>query len=208
VLLNQNGFPQEALDLLSIRTYHPWEGGEGKVLRQYTTARLLLGQKSLEKGDPQKALEHFELAMKTPNNLGEKYHPLQAKADVNYWIGKALKALGCHEEARLKFIQAADEEGDFQDMAVTAFSELTYYKGLAFYEANQPGLAARLFEAMKTWATEQKQQPAKIDYFATSLPNLLVFEEDIDQNKQQAMDTLIALAQNGMKIIFKESQRL
>jgi len=208
VLLNQNGFPQEALDLLSSRTYHPWEGGEGKVLRQYTTARLLLGQKSLEKGDPQKALEHFELAMKTPNNLGEKYHPLQAKADVNYWIGKALKALGCHEEARLKFIQAADEEGDFQDMAVTAFSELTYYKGLAFYEANQPGLAARLFEAMKTWATEQKQQPAKIDYFATSLPNLLVFEEDIDQNKQQAMDTLIALAQNGMKIIFKESQRL
>jgi tetratricopeptide (TPR) repeat protein len=200
-LLNQNGFPQEALDLLCSRTYHPWEGGEGKVLRQYTLARLLLGQKALLEGFPEKALEHFERAMVTPDNLGEKYHPLQARADVNYWIAKALAAMNRPQQAQAKFNEAACEEGDFQDMAVTAFSELTYYKGLALDALGQHEKAAQLFGAMKAWAAEQKQQPAKIDYFATSLPNLLVFEEDMDRVKRQAMDKLMELADAGLSKI-------
>lgn len=198
-LYNLNDRPQEALDLLCSRSYHPWEGGEGKVLRQYTTARLLLGQKALEEGCPDKALKHFQLAMDTPDNLGEKYHLLQAKADVNYWIGRALDVLGHSEEAAGKYTAAANEEGDFQDMAVTEYSELTYYKGLALYELGHAQRAGELFEAMKQWAQQQRQQPAKIDYFATSLPNLLVFEEDIQQAKQAAMNRLIELAESGIK---------
>jgi tetratricopeptide (TPR) repeat protein len=198
-LYNLNDRPQEALDLLTGRSYHPWEGGEGKVLRQYTTAHLLLGQKTLEDGCPDKALEHFQLAMDTPDSLGEKYHPLQAKADVTYWTAAALNALGREQEAKAKFDEAATEEGDFQDMAVTAFSELTYYKGLALHELGQTEKAVELFQAMKKWASEQKQQPAKIDYFATSLPNLLVFEEDIQQTKQDAMNQLIELAESGIQ---------
>ena len=96
-LYNQTGQPQKALDLLLGRSYHPWEGGEGKTLRQYTTAHLLLGRQALQEGRPETALDHFDRAMDTPNNLGEKYHPLQAKADVNYWIGEALNALGSAE---------------------------------------------------------------------------------------------------------------
>ena len=100
-------------------------------------------------------------------------------------------------------MEAANEDGDFQGMAVTAFSELTFYKGLALYELGRIEEAVRLFEAMKEWASAQKQKPAKIDYFATSLPNLLVFEEDSDKAKQQAMDKLIELAENEMEIITK-----
>jgi len=198
-LYNQNGCPEAALDLLTNRTYHPWEGGEGKVLRQYTTAHLLIGQKALNENRPEQALEHFEQAVNIPNNLGEKYHPLQAKADVNYWIGTALAAVGRLEEARQKFKEAAVEEGDFQDMAVTTFSEQTYYKGLALLALDQYSQAEQLFSEMVEWAQEQKKQPTKIDYFATSLPNLLVFEEDIQQVHQNAMDRLIELAENGIE---------
>ena len=206
-LLNQNSRPQEALDLLCKRTYHPWEGGEGKVLRQYTTARLLLGQSALENNFSDEALKHFQLAMDTPDNLGEKYHLLQAKADVNYWIAKALAASGQQDEAIAKFTEAANEEGDFQDMAVTAFSELSYYKGLSLYELGKKDIAQQFFENMKNWAIDQKQQKAKIDYFATSLPNLLVFEEDIEQVMYQAMDRIIRLAESGLQAIKLKNER-
>ncbi|MDB6080295.1 MAG: hypothetical protein JWO82_4042, partial [Akkermansiaceae bacterium] len=43
-LYNLTNRPQQALDLITSRRFHPWEGGEGSVLRQYTQARLLLGQ--------------------------------------------------------------------------------------------------------------------------------------------------------------------
>ncbi|MGE4285332.1 MAG: DUF5107 domain-containing protein [Phycisphaerae bacterium] len=198
-LLNQLGRPQEALELLLGRRFHPWEGGEGRVLRQYTLSRILLGKLALENSRPSDAIEQFDLAMDTPDNLGEKYHLLQAKADVNFWRGKALRILGREQEANEAFLQAAQESGDFQDMAVTAFSELSYYKGLSLIELGRKGEAARLFASMRSWALEQSRIPAKVDYFATSLPNMLVFEDDIDAAKNARMSRLVELAEAGVR---------
>jgi tetratricopeptide (TPR) repeat protein len=197
-LYNETGQPQKALDLLTSRSFHPWEGGEGKVLRQYTTARLLLGQAALAAGDAEKALEHFNLAMETPDRLGEKYHLLQAKADVTYWQGKALRALGRESEALTKFEAAAAESGDFQCMAVTAFSELTVFKALALRELGRESEARQVLEAMAAHAEAESKIPARIDYFATSLPNLLVFEEDIQESKKSRMLHLLQLANENL----------
>lgn len=192
-LYNETGQPQKALDLLTSRSFHPWEGGEGKVLRQYTIARLLLGQAALTSGYAARALEHFNLAMETPERLGEKYHPLQAKADVTYWQGEALRALGREQEAVAKFQAAAAESGDFQGMAVTEFSELTIFKALALRELSREAEAHQVLEAMATHAKAESKIPACIDYFATSLPNLLVFEEDIQESKKSQMRHLLHL---------------
>ncbi len=197
-LYNETGQPQQALDLVLSRSFHPWEGGEGKVLRQYTSARLQLGQAALGAGDPAAALEHFELAMQTPERLGEKYHLLQAKADVLYWQACALRALDREPEAVTRFEAAANESGDFQSMAVSQFSELTYFKAKALAALGRQSEAEEVLSAMAAYAKAEMQQPAKIDYFATSLPNLLVFEEDIDQAKQEAMQRLLDLAESGL----------
>lgn len=196
-LYNLTGQPDRALDLLNHRTFHPWEGGEGKVLRQYTSAHLLLGRAALAKGDAQQALRHFEAAMLTPSRLGEKYHPLQAKADVSYWQGKALRALGREAEAVTRFAAAAGESGDFQQMAVTEYSELTCYKALALEELGDRDSAGRVRSALAQYAREEMGKPARIDYFATSLPNLLVFEEDADEAKQRRLRRLLELAESG-----------
>jgi len=190
-LYNETAQAQKALDLLTSRSFHPWEGGEGKVLRQYTAARLLLGQVALSAGDAAKALEHFNLAMETPDRLGEKYHLLQAKADVICWQGMALRALGRDLEAVAKFQEAAAESGDFQGMAVTAFSELSIFKALALRELGRDAEAREVLEALAAYARAEMRIPAKIDYFATSLPNLLVFEEDIQEAKKTRMEHLL-----------------
>ena len=189
-LYNETEQPQKALDLLLSRRFHPWEGGEGKVLRQYTTARLQLGQAALVAETPADALEHFNLAMETPDDLGEKYHLLQAKADVLYWQGRALRAFGREDEAVAAFQAAASESGDFQGMAVTEFSELTIFKALALRELNQWSEAVAVLDAVSDYAAVEMKVPAKVDYFATSLPNLLVFEEDLDAAKAASMRRL------------------
>ncbi len=197
-LLNANGRPDAALDLLENRRFHPWEGGEGKVLRAYTEACLRLGRRAFDAGDPASALDDFEKAMTIPENLGETYHPHQAKADVNYWKGRALRQLGREDAARACFESAAAEAGDFQGMAVTSHSELSWYRGLALRELGRPDEARSLFESLRDYAREEQSKPAKIDYFATSLPNLLVFEEDLEEAKNSRAERLLALAKRGL----------
>jgi tetratricopeptide (TPR) repeat protein len=197
-LHNLTGNPATALNIVTSRRFHPWEGGEGSVLRQFTTARIALGRTALAAGDGETALQHFTGAMDTPDNLGEAYHLLQAKADVNYWIGMALKQLGRTAEAAQHFTLSATEAGDFAEMAVTAHSPLSYFRGLSLRELGREADAATVFTELKAFAESKLKETAKIDYFATSLPNLLVFEEDLQARRDAENQLLIALACHGL----------
>ena len=204
-LLNAVGRPQEALDFLASRRFHPWEGGEGKVLRQYTEAHLKLGWEALAAGDAALALAHATAAFETPENLGEAYHPLQSKADVACLRGDALRALGRGEEVTRAYTEAADEQGDFVAMAVTAHSELSYWRGYALAALGRGEEARALFRSMQQYAEARLATPAKIDYFATSLPLLLVFEDDLDAVKDAEAKRLLALAEKGLALLPKTS---
>ena len=197
-VLNDLGRHGEALKVLASRRFHPWEGGEGKVLAQYTRAHLELGRKALAAGDPAAALLHANKAFDTPQNLGEAYHLLQAKADVNDLRGMALRGLGREDEAKAALAAAAGEAGDFQSMAVTEYSELSYWRGLALAALGRTGEARTLFKGMKAFAEKGLAAPFKIDYFATSLPLLLIFDDDLEAVKNEKMRNLIALAEKGL----------
>ncbi len=217
--LNDVGRYDDALKVLASRRFHPWEGGEGKVLAQYTRAHLALGWAAVmrlaedgsphqirlaEDGSPyQIALEHAEKAFDTPENLGEAYHLLQAKADVNYLKGMALRGLGREAEAKAAFTAAADEAGDFQSMAVTEYSELSYWRGLALAALGRKKDAKALFKGMKAFAEKGLKTPFKIDYFATSLPLLLIFDDDLEAVKNERMRNLVALADKGIEAVAK-----
>ena len=197
--LNDVGCHEDALKVLDSRRFHPWEGGEGKVLAQYTRAHLELGRAALAAGDFAVALSHAEKALDTPANLGEAYHLLQAKADVNWLRGMALRGLGRENEATAAFAAAAEEAGDFQSMSVTDYSELSYWRGFALKELGRTAEAKALFDGMKTFAEKGLATPFKIDYFATSLPLLLIFEDDLEAVKNERMRNLAALAEKGLR---------
>lgn len=197
-LYNFSGNYTSALELLENRNFHPWEGGEGMVLKQFTHACLKLGQTALQNGDAFTALQYFEKSINTPDNLGEKYHPLQAVAHINYWKGMAFKALGKSNEANAHFIASTSEEGDFIDMAVSAYSELSYYKALSLSELGRSEEANQLFHDIRNYGEAKLLEKAKIDYFATSLPLLLVFEDDIQKRNTIDAKYLIALAEVGL----------
>lgn len=197
-LYNFTGQPRKALDLINSRKFHPWEGGEGQVLRQYSYTCLKLGQTALQNGSAQIALEYFEKSLNTPDNLGEKYHPLQAIAHINYWKGMALKALGNNDEAKKQFLESANEKGDFIDMAVSDFSELTYYSALSLKELGQSSEAKALLEEVRNFGKKKLAEEASIEYFATSLPLMLVFDDNLQKRNEWEAKYLIALAELGL----------
>jgi tetratricopeptide (TPR) repeat protein len=178
-LLNQTGRHIEALQLLAKRRFQPWEGGEGAALGQHVRTQVALGREALAHHDYPCAASHFEEAMKSASNLGEAKHLLANQGDIHYWLGIALNLLGEKKSAREHWRAVANFKGDFQEMSVRAFSEMTYYSALALEKLGQKSKAKKLLRDMLAYAEKLARTPAKIDYFATSLPTMLLFDDDL-----------------------------
>lgn len=136
--------------------------------------------------------------MNPPDTLGEKYHPLQAVAHINYWKGMACLQMGDAAQAQAYFKESAEEEGDFVEMSVSSYSELTYFRFLSLQQLNKQEEAQALLEAMKRYAITKMAQEVTIDYFATSLPLMLVFDDDIQLRNTIDAKYLLALAERGL----------
>jgi tetratricopeptide (TPR) repeat protein len=183
-LYNQTNRPEEAERILKARHFQPWEGGEGQALGQHTRTQLALGRKALHAGDARKAKECFEAALRSPLNLGEARHLLANQSDAEYWLGCACEAAGDREAAEKAWRRAAEFRGDFQQMSVRSYSEQTYYSALSWEKLGQAGKAIRLYKGLLLYSRRLKKTRAVIDYFATSLPTMLLFEDDLQARQE------------------------
>ncbi len=197
-LLNQTGRHDEASRLVAGRQFQPWEGGEGGPLGQHTRAQLALGRAALAQRDFTKARSCFEHALTSPRNLGEARHLLANQSDIHYWFGCACGALGDAKSARAHWLAAANFKGDFQEMSVRSFSEMTYYSALSLEKLRQRAKAKKLLRDLLGYAQKLRQTPAEIDYFATSLPTMLLFEDNLQFRRETTALFLQAQAQLGL----------
>jgi len=206
-LLNQAGHHVEAMQRLAERRFQPWEGGEGQALGQHVRTQLALGREALAhvgvpasacpggtlKRELQRALTHFERALQSPPNLGEAKHLLAYQSDIHYWLGTALDLLGEKKSAREHWLAAANFKGDFREMSIRTFSEMTFYSALSWRCLGQKSRANKLLRDLLAYALKLAKTPAKIDYFATSLPAMLLFDDDLQF--RQATTALFLQAQ-------------
>lgn len=197
-LYNQTGQPLKAQTLVSERWFQPWEGGEGATLGQHVRTHLALARQELDGGAPQKALDLLHLALTSPKNLGEAKHLLANQSDIHYWIGEANAALGNQSEAKKHWTLAASQKGDFQHMSVKSFSEMTYFTAKALEKLGQKRASQKLFKDFLAFAKRLEKEVAKIDYFATSLPDMLLFNDDLQQRQVISARFMQALAEGGL----------
>ena len=183
-LYNQTGQHGKALAIVSTRNFQPWEGGEGGPLGQWVRSHLALGRAALAHGACAKAMEHFRAALTATPNLGEAKHLLANQSDIHYWLGCALAAGGDFKSARQSWRLAGNFKGDFQELRVRGLSETTYYSALARKKLGQRAKARKLFSDLLAYAQLLLKTPARIDYFATSLPTMLLFDDDL-QHRQE-----------------------
>jgi tetratricopeptide (TPR) repeat protein len=189
-LLNQCGRWQAALDHLSARRFSPWEGGEGLVSAQYVYAHRALAKAALAEGKSACALEHLEAARIYPHNLGEGKHLLTLERDLDYLSGLAAQQLGDAALAQHYWSAAA--------APLTALGVHSWFQAMALQALGNSQAAHEVSSSLAEFAQMQMETEPKIDYFATSLPNLLLFDDDLC--KRNRIDSLLlgALASHGL----------
>jgi len=197
-LYNQTRQHEKALAVIRGRKFQPWEGGEGLAQGQHVRTHLALGRQALARGDAAEACRLFTAALAGPENLGEAKHPLVNQSDIYYWLGIAQEATESGTSARESWERAATHHGDFQLMRVTTFSEMSLYNALAMMRLGRQAEAAELFRNLLAYAGELKAQEPKIDYFATSLPQMLLFEDDAAKRNEVRATFLEAQARLGL----------
>jgi tetratricopeptide (TPR) repeat protein len=189
-LLNRDGQWQSALEILGSRRFSPWEGGEGLVSAQYVHAHRALGRAALAAGKAADALDHFEAARRYPENLGEGKHLLTLERDLDYFSGLAAEQEGDAEVARRYWRAAA--------APLSALGVHSYFQALALQALGEPGAAREVLASLAEFAQRQMKVEPKIDYFATSLPNLLLFDDDLGKRNRADSLLLAALANHGL----------
>ncbi len=197
-LYNQLGLPEKSAPLIAGRAFQPWEGGEGLALDQWVRGHLGLGRRALATRNVDVAVSEFEAALNPPHSLGEARHLLANQSDVHYWLGKALATAGRNEEAHHWLKLAAEFAGDFLGMEVRAHSEKTFFSALALRELGRTAEADKLLGELRAYAEETMTSPAKIDYFATSLPTMLLFDDDLQLRRRVSAHIMLAEAAIGL----------
>ncbi len=197
-LYNQTGRHAEAQRFLAARVFQPWEGGEGQALGQHVRTQLALGRVELRQGHAAAARNSFEQALRSPQNLGEAKHLLANQSDVHFWLGEACSAQGDGPAAQKHWRAAAAFRGDFLEMSVRVFSEMTYYSALALARLGRKAASRKLLHDLLDYARRLGRAPAKIDYFATSLPTMLIFDEDLQKRQQITALFMEAQARLGL----------
>ncbi|HEY1987732.1 MAG TPA: DUF5107 domain-containing protein [Terracidiphilus sp.] len=189
-LLNQCGRWSSALDRLHTRRFSPWEGGEGLVSSQYVNAHRALGKACLASGKAADALRHFEAARSYPENLGEGKHLLTLERDLDYFSGLAALRLGDSAAAQRYWNAGAE--------LLPGVGIHSYFQALSMLALGHNEAARTVLTSLQEFSAAMRQRQPEIDYFATSLPNLLLFDDDI--RKRNTIDSLLlsALASHGL----------
>jgi tetratricopeptide (TPR) repeat protein len=185
-LLNLTGQSETAYRQLMQRNFHPWEGGEGKVTEQYVTSLLEMSRKSITAGDAQAAIHLLEQAQNYPPNLGEgKLYGAQEN-HIFFELGRAYETLGEPVRARAWFERAS--EGLSEPTLAIYYNdqppEMIYYQGLAHQKLGHAVEAYEVFNRLVAYGAAHMDDEIKIDYFAVSLPDFLVFDVNLKERNQ------------------------
>ncbi|MBO4907364.1 MAG: DUF5107 domain-containing protein [Bacteroidaceae bacterium] len=206
-LLNQVGRYDEAMEKLDSHKFHPWEGGEGKVPAQYQICRVELAKKLLscelrntDDKSLEKAIQLLTECLEYPHHLGEgKLYGAQEN-DFYYLLGVAYDALGKKDKAVECWEEAT--KGPQEPAAAMYYNdakpEKIFYQGLALRKLGRDGEANGRFYKLLNFGKQHIFEKQVMDYFAVSLPDLLIWEDSLDAKNHVHCTLMLALGYLGL----------
>lgn len=199
-LLNQTGAYEKAKTLLDAHIFHPWEGGEGKVPAQYQFARVELAKLALKEGRNEEAVQLLEECLVYPHHLGEgKLYGAQEN-DFYYFLGCAYDAMGQKEKAKECWEKAT--LGPTEPAAALYYNDAKpdkiFYQGLALMKLGRTDEAKGRFHKLISYGEKHLFDKVKLDYFAVSLPDLLIWEDDLEVRNIIHCKYMMALGYCGL----------
>jgi tetratricopeptide (TPR) repeat protein len=206
----------EAYEFIMNHKFHPWEGGEGKVTAQYVVSLAELARQAMDAKEWGRAEDYLTKALKYPENLGEGKLEGTKDNHINYYLGVVMESQGRTAEAGAYFEAAGvgtDEPAGmmyYYDQP----ADMIYYQGLAKEKLGKPVEARARFYKLLDYGEQHMSDTMKIEYFAVSLPDFLIYEDDLDKKNKAHCNYLIGLGKMGLgdmegaKEAFKETIRL
>ena len=199
-LLNQTGRYEEAMQKLDAHIFHPWEGGEGKVSSQYQICRVELAKQALTRRDFEGAVRLLSECLDYPHHLGEgKLYGAQEN-DFHYLLGLAYEGMGDMETARKYWEEAT--KGPQEPAAAMYYNDAKpdkiFYQGLALYKLGREGEAHGRFYRLINYGKQHIFEKQIMDYFAVSLPDLLIWEDSLDTKNLIHCKYMLALGYLGL----------
>lgn len=199
-LLNCIGNYDDAYHALMNHRFHPWEGGEGKVSLQYRYALIHKAIIELEADRPEKALEFLFATLNYPENLGEGKLPNVPDNQAYYYIGLSYRQLNdiVNMEKYLKLATCGEQEPCSAIYYNEQPSDFIYYQGLAYETLGQNDRAKRAFHKLISYGEKHIFDHVTYDYFAVSLPEIEVYQEDLQLRNSTYCNYLMALGYLGL----------
>lgn len=199
-LYNISGEYEKAFNLIMSRQFHPWEGGEGKVTSQYIFSLVERAKKAIQQKNFNLAVELLQKAGKYPVNLGEGKLPGAKENELFYWLGEAYHGLGNTAKATAAWKLATV---GLNEVSVAMFyndqqPDITFYQGLALSKLGNEKEAVECFRKLVEFGEAHLNDHVEIDYFAVSLPDLLIWEDDLDKRNHLLCKYLIGLGELGL----------
>ena len=202
-LLNLDGQHEKALGLLTHYTFHVWEGGEGKVADEYKLALFALCEKALAENKPEEAIAYAERTLSYPMNLGEGKLENVPDNKAHYLMGCAYRQMGDEEKAKEYFekatagSQAPEPVRYYNDQP----SDYIYWQGLAFHALGDDEKAKKSFHQLIIFGERHSFDKVGYDFFAVSMPELEVYQDNIQKRSDDYCRRLTALGRKGLSEI-------
>lgn len=200
-LYNQTGKLEQAQQLLATREFHVWEGGEGRVTGQYINNAILRANKLAKEQKYEQALTIIESALTFPHNLGEGKLVVQTDNDLYFFA--YYYALCCHNQAKQDQYLALAQKGNTTISEQLYYNDLpcdyVFYNALAKKYAHKESEANQIFKAMLDWSYKAYDQQVQEDFFAVSLPDLVVLDRDLTTSRHENCLVVRMLANIGLK---------
>lgn len=199
-LLNLTGHYEQAKEKLDAHQFHPWEGGEGKVSGQYQLARVELAKQALDRKDFDAAIQLLNECLVYPPHLGEgKLYGAQEN-DFYYLLGCAYdakgenaKAVDCWEKATL---------GPTEPAAAMYYNDAKpdkiFYQGMALLKLGRTDEAHGRFYKLVNYGKNHLFDDVVMDYFAVSLPDLQIWEGNLNLANRVHCNYMLALGYYGL----------
>ena len=199
-LLNNSGKYDKAYEMITKHQFQTWEGAEGKITSQFKVALLELAKKDIADGNYAVAKKKIEEALSYPENLGEGR--LEGTKDNNLYYYLALvnelqenesEASECYQKATEGAMEVAGMMYYYDQPA-----DMILYQGFAKEKLGKNKEAKARFYNLLDYGEKHLRDKFKMDYFAVSMPDMTVFDADMDEKNLAHCYYLIGLGNLGL----------
>jgi len=142
---------------------------------------VALAKEFMTEKNHHQAIDLLLECLEYPSHLGESKLQGAPENEFHYHLGCVYEALGKRTEALRYWTLAKD--GNSEPAAVFFYNdqkpEAIFYQGMALLKLGIADEAVTRFNRLLTFGATHLEEVVQMDYFAVSLPDLLIWEEDL-----------------------------